>query len=64
MSTHNTLPWRNKKKNLPDTRSMPKALPMNTQNICFHEEIRKIICGYPSYLELCCNTTPHHGAQE
>ena len=26
---------------------------MSTHNLCFHVAIRKIICGYPSYLELC-----------
>ena len=24
-----------------------EALLMSTHNICFHEEIRKIFCGYP-----------------
>ena len=26
---------------------------MSTHNICFHAEIRKIIIGTPSYVELC-----------
>ena len=26
---------------------------MSTHNILFHGEIKKKICGYPSYLELC-----------
>ena len=26
---------------------------MSTHNICFRGEIRKVLCGYPSYLELC-----------
>ena len=32
-----------------------KALLMSTHNIGFHGEIRKIIWGYPSYLELSIN---------
>ena len=26
---------------------------MSTHNICFCGEIRKVLCEYPSYLELC-----------
>ena len=30
-----------------------EVLLMSTHNICFCGEIRKILCGYPSYLEIC-----------
>ena len=30
---------------------------MNTHNICFSGEIRKILSGYPSCLELCIDLT-------
>ena len=32
---------------------------MSIHNICFHAEIRKILCGYPSYLELCSDLHVH-----